>query len=1164
MGGAPLALLFVLALVTHASSLGALPGGCFTAYPDINIMVGGSGARGSGGGTLVYCVSITICSTNGTSYNFTGQYKNAPSQPAPIFTVTFEGSAVCSTNDGSIILTVDDSTVSQSGAPYPVFKSSAAPLYAGEFHYGVSANSGGTLIINKWSGSNLPILFVCSSTPCSYSLACNTTVVSQFFVSLVGGNLTASNSFVTLASNSTSVFEGNEITITDSTQVTLQQSSTMNQTTVTVEGDSNTFNFSAPSSTFYQFITAPPASCRNFAELDASRATNISINSVSYTRVQFTSSSLDAPGGDWSLTPDSSTLEYDGTDSYGYILQGCILSGELYNPSAVGQRIILALYNVTTGTPTQIASASSTSQPSNSTNPTFITAVCVQALVSNVYPTNRFGIYAALEHTDGTSAVGLLGLSTYALYAVPMACKGSSININISANFNGTQLEAGTCMSKDNPDPDTVRLNNIGVCGVVVTDAEETPAKVEHETFWQHAWHRIKEVALGSTSTLAGTITLIDTVKGATSDLNTMFRHTTGNNIELRVTGLCPIDCGDEPIETEGECTCGEGMTSEGPISTNDTCTCSQGVESEGPISTPDTCTCTSGVTASNGTCNCENGVETSGECTCTAGMNSQGPVTAPSCTCTQMSTTIIESPDHLPIQMPDGVTFQPRTPRTITFDPTQNSISSTSTSTSSTGPSSSSSGSSSSGLPSSGTPNLPGLPGGGGCGPASLLLKPGMALEGIDAKTGKKVKIKGYLLGSLAHAATHAATSAAGDATSAAGSATGAATAVASAAVSVLTGILCHGGGTPIDPTTGLPTSGLPSGDPLNDPVSITGPLAAAAFSGSTPSSTATPSDPTTLSAALAAASFAVSSGQLPPNGPTSIVLNGGGLQVPVFNNSQPMPTCGTADRGDLGVVLGNGTSDDRVVMCIDKPTLGGFAYYEIPTAEAVVSAVFSGNGTGLVCLEEDNWCDITSFPNGTLFAIRPRPKITPGSCTFCSLTWNEYGELTQATSGNITLYNGTISYVNESILMTNSLLTGDNETAWVNQGYTVLNQVLIEDLNITGTLGREIETPPPFSSPFIVSPNCTGEQLCEVRMDAGACNWGIADPCQVQVEHDLLTTNSLARVSVSKGVMLAPPSVLDYSTGSLRIAFTCGGNTLCFGTASGAMSLLLEIMRY
>lgn len=1017
------ALALLILLLCHActaSALGALPTGCVTAQPGINIAVTG--------GALVYCASITVCSTDGTSYNFTGVYKNSPSKSAPLFVATFTGKAVCSTTNEFLILTLDPGSCSQAGSPTPDFCLAAASLYAGEFHYGVSSNGGGTLEIDQWSGSTLPILFSCSSPGlCSFSLACNTTSVTtlQFFIS--GGNVTATNSQVILAPNSTSVFQGNQVTITDSTQVTIQQSNSTTTTQVTVEGDQNTFNFSTQASTFYQFFTTAPSSCKNYAAVEASRATNLSISSTAFNRVLFTSSSLNAPGSDWSLSPDISTLQFNDGNSNGqfaYSITGCLLEGALFNPSAVGQRVVLALFNVTTGiTPTQIASAASSANPSNDTNPTFLTAVCVTALISSVFTGNRFGLSIGLEHTDGSSALGLLALSSYRLYAVPLACQGNSLNINISADFNGSQLEAGTCIDIDNPGVDRVRVNNMGVCGIQVTDLGEEPKKVEHETFWQHAWHRLKELTLGATVTLAGTPIFDDSTGGAAIITP---RHTTGSHIEWRIQ--CPLDCGEDPIETNGECKCGE-VSSEGSISTNDTCTCQQGVESHGPVTTNDTCTCSEGVSS-------EGPIETPDTCHCGTSITTEGSVTASQCGCDEVTTNTVQSPTGLPINFPNGATFSPRTPVTIVFDPNQPSLSSISTSSSS-----GSSGSSSSGT--SGEPSAPGLPGGGGCSPGSLLLKPGEKLVGYD-KDGNKL----YLIGSVLHSASHAASSATSAATSAAGAATSAATAIATA----VTGLLCHGGGVPVPHSLGsgvpsLPTSGIPN---LNDPASITGPTVNAAFS--TPSTTSVP-DPTTFNAALAAAVSAVTTSQLPANGPTSIVVNTGGLQVPIFNNSEPLPTCGGTDRGDLSLLLGNGTTDDKLIICSNKPSLEGFAYYEIPTTTAVVSAIFRGNGTGLVCLPDDNWCEIDSYPNNTLFAIRPTQKITPGSCTFCTLTWNSAGELLEATSGNITQYNTTTSLVNVTQYLTNSMIALDNESSVVNAGYTVQNQVLTQDENVTGT---------------------------------------------------------------------------------------------------------------
>lgn len=952
-------------------------------------------------------------------------------------------------------------------------------------------------------------------------------------MTLNGGSLTANNSFVTLANNNTATFNGNQITLTDNNNVTLLQSPNVTQTTVTVEGDQNTLNFTAPTSTFYQVVTTAASGCRNYANLEAQRATNLSISSVSYTRITFTSSSIDAPSSDWSLSPDSSTLQFNGDNSgnYAYELRLCLQSGELYGPSPVGQRVVLALYNITTGTPVLLGQPGASALLFNHTNPAFLGGVCTETVVQQVFTNNRFGAYAAIEHTDASSATGLLAVSTYTMLALPLACKGNTININITANFNGSQLEAGPGIALVTVSADTLRIDNTGVLSIQITDALQDPSH-DREYFWQHAWHKLKELALGSTSTLAGALVFDDSTVGAATIKP---RHTTGGHFQWQLT--CPLDCGSDPIETDGQCSCGR-VTAEGPIVTNDTCSCPQGVS------------------ASNGTCDCENGVtsegpiETSDECHCAGGVTTES-----TCNCNEVSTNTIDSPTGLPINFPSGATFGPRTPVTIVFDPQQPSLSSISTSSSSSSGSSSSSSSSS---PSAGEPSVPGIPGGGGCSPASLLLKPGAMLEGYDKKTGKKLYILGSALHSVAHSVSHAASSAAGDATGAAGAATSAATSV----VAAITGLLCHGGGVPIPQTLGglpgVPSSGsLPN---LNDPASITGAAVSAAFS--TPSTTSVP-DPTTLNAALAAAIASVTGAQLPANGPTSIVVNTGGFQLPVFNNSLPLPTCGGTDRGDIGLITGNSTTDDRLIVCANKPSLDGYAYYDIPTTNAVVSAIFRGNGTGILCLPSDNWCEIDAYPNGTLFALRPTQKITPGSCTFCTLTWDSAGDIVEATSGNISLYNSTASFVNASQYYTDSQIAMDSQSSLINAGYTVLNQTLVTDMNITDRLLRPIKRAA-FNSPFSGSANCTGAQLCYVSAAVGACNFLNIDPCVIPITMAGITTSSIATVTLTGGYFRAMPVVYDYAVDSLRILMACDGNTLCSNGNTTALSFLIEVFAF
>jgi hypothetical protein len=172
-----------------------------------------------------------------------------------------------------------------------------------------------------------------------------------------------------------------------------------------------------------------------------------------------------APSGDWSLA-DASTLQFDGDNGdYGYVLSVCLSLAELYSPYYGGQRVLVALYNVT-GTPALLGLPTSSAVYYNHTNPEFVTSVCLSYPIETLYEGNQFGVYAALERTDASAGNAPLGLSTWTLSAQPIACRGIEINFNITANFNNTQLEAGCGIDLDYPDADTITASNTGVKSV--------------------------------------------------------------------------------------------------------------------------------------------------------------------------------------------------------------------------------------------------------------------------------------------------------------------------------------------------------------------------------------------------------------------------------------------------------------------------------------------------------------------------------------------------------------------------------------------------------------------------------------------------------------------------------------------------------------------------
>lgn len=251
------------------------------------------------------------------------------------------------------------------------------------------------------------------------------------------------------------------ININSSTQVTLQQSSSVNQTTINVDGDQNTFNFNTSTSSNYNIYTTAPASCVNYAQVSASRTSNFTVSTAAAARVTFDASTIEAPGSDWSLAPDSSTLQYDGQDTYAFALEACMLEGAIFNGVQAGLRIVFALYNYTSGSGVLFTLPTTTSLIYNHTNPSYIPSVCTgQVLVPHVYTGNRFAIFALLEFTDVASGTALLASTSWTISAMPVACKGSTLNVNLTAQFNGSDLVDGICSDATNPSPNTVAVDN--------------------------------------------------------------------------------------------------------------------------------------------------------------------------------------------------------------------------------------------------------------------------------------------------------------------------------------------------------------------------------------------------------------------------------------------------------------------------------------------------------------------------------------------------------------------------------------------------------------------------------------------------------------------------------------------------------------------------------
>lgn len=1024
---ATLVALLLLCTAPALSALTALPAGTWLATPMLPINYINSG-------TLTVLNATLAVSADTGSFKFYGTFTT---NRGTTVRASFAGEATCA--DGAtekLLFSVLASSCSSTSPEISWFCSTAPTAYSGTFAFGING-AAFTLLVDRWGGAEWPFIFTCAHPPCSYSSACNNTLTIQTLLyatdSTVVLNGTDSNVIFQAGSstNNNITILGDTVTVADS-QVTLQQSPSSTSTTVNLggEGSTNEVTFVTQNNTNeYNFYTTAPASCRSYASVSASRTANLTLSTTAFTRVTFTSSSLDTPGSDWSLSPDSSTLRFlgdsDADAKYAYALQACVHLALLYSPSPVGVALVLQLFNRTTsavaiGMPVQSAVIY------NHTNPALLTSVCATTLVSGLYTDNIFGIYATLETTDLSVYTAPLGLSTWSLTATPLACKGNEININITANFTNGQLEEGTCIDITNPDTKTVRISNPGLCGLQVPE----PALDTHasEGVLKHMWHKLKNVFVAGYTTLTGTVRLLDTT-------NIKVLNTNGNDVEFQFR--CPIDCGTDPIKTNSTCDCKDGVNTEG------SCTCGESV------STPGSCTCEQGVetpsveTPTGDPVSIPQGVET-------PKINTPDgtPLEVPQ----GVETPTVSGPDGLPVDFPTGARFNSPMPVMISFDPRQASISSIS----STGPGTTSNPNDPGSTIGSFGVSGPSITGPGGpCEAVRIELRNNEPLIGIDKRTGRRVK----LIGSVVHSAVSAASSAGSAATSAASSGA----AVATKGINVVTTVLgtvigcipgsslslASSGGVPLPGVPGVPSTPNVGPDPY--PSSLSGASASAAFDTST---TSTPQPGTTEAAAAAAVTAAITGSPLPPGSPTVIEVWTGGLTIPIFNDSLPLPPCssGSPDRGRFGVLKTNGTTDDAAIMCLNQPSKGGWGYYPFPTSERLVTDIFSANSTaGLKC--NPGFCSITAYPNGTLFALDGTPKLLPGSCSFCNMQWDKYGNILAASSGNITAYNRSFSYDQTLTYYTDSGIIMDVNSTIVNAGTTVLNQTLIQDVNITGT---------------------------------------------------------------------------------------------------------------
>lgn len=984
---------------------------------------------------LMYALELTVCSEDGTSYQFTGTFAtqpNRPPQPANTLTVSVLGKAVCATDNSAIILDVMSCAQGGgNGGESPAFCTFAIQYYSGRFVYGVSSEALGVMSFSGWGNTLYPIDLVCSSEPlsaCQLAVTCNTSTSVTTNVYVQDGFVTnVTNSNVILQENNTAIFEGTEVTITQS-NFTIQQGDAVNETNIYTQ--ETVINIEVHESAQYNIITLAPLPCGAWVDWSASRTANVSISSAAWTLLSFTAESAIEQGEveAWELL-DESTLYYVGetVDELAYDLTVCLQEAILYGASEHGLRVLFGAFNVTALLPASLGDNSYTTSvvPYNHTEPSFVGGACASLIVPRISEENKFAIAARLERTDGNAATAILAQLKTSLAIAPVGCSDINTYINITAEFNDTQLIDGVCTTVRTVNDEQIAVDNDGVCSITV---ENGPISAHTGESWMKAaFHRATgQHDVEATSTLTGNLIFEDS-----------------NNVEPRYNGdqkirwnfKCPIHCENEEITTNSTCRCEEGVETEGNVTADGTCNCEDGVETEGSCScgesveTPGTCSCGESVetpqidTPDGEPLIVEDGVETpeittpdgnplevpdgieTPEVTTPDGSPLEvpdgievpevtapggGPVSIPGGT----ETPSVEGPGGLPVAFPTGISPGPPVPITIALNPSG---------------------------------------GGGNKGPCQQgggLLDPKEPIVGI-MPDGRRVKLIGSVLSSGASLAS-----------SGVSAATSAATGAAGVVAEVVTGVLgCNGGGPPLPSPSlsGLSTPGLPGIPGSNLHASLAAAISAlSGVPGGPP-----PSADSNAAEAVAAATG--STGYLLPSAivPTEITIWGGGLQIPTFNDSIIVMECGEVYRGHIAILKG---PPDEALICLERDD--GWDWYPIPFGEAFFSEVFNGNGTGLVV---GDYLEMHVYPNGTLYEIRDRDILLPGNCSNCNLQVDATGKILGFSSGT-TVITGNHTVLDTAILRaSDSAIILDENSTFINAGPTVLNGVTINQLNVT-----------------------------------------------------------------------------------------------------------------
>lgn len=951
---------------------------------------------------VAYSASFTFLVRVGETRSILGYLGIGASPSASsVLYVNVTGTLGCAMQ--KLLLVSVDSCYQYGPAPVPDICHWALQYVGGVYQYSVSREASGeiAIIVPKWLNANSPFTLLSTSDDCDAFYNCSLSVTNILNTFLEGGFSNVSNSNVYVTNDTVIDVDGPSTTFEGGTYITINNynATALN---ITLYNSTDTQVNAEPGEVTVNIYSLNSTACSYSADWRAfTPESNRTVN-TSPTPMLFDPGSL-VTAGDWELDT-ASTLKYVGVISpQKFYFSVCLVQAGVYlsNATLPGQRIIMSLYNVT-DTPFKVSPTGDayTEVLEATTELQLVASTCLSIAGVEVYTGDVFGIYLWAP----VAALQLRQLSAFSVSVLPDGCASGSPSTNTTVNVtikvevklpNGSQVLPGECIEIDaNDTTGDFYINNPGVCGVVV---EQGPIHAAHagESWLRHAWHRVRDYVLGATSTLTGTLYFVDTA-----------------NIEPRYTGdnqiywdfKCPINCGEEPINTNSTCNCEDGVETEG------TCNCEGGVDTEG------SCSCGESV-ETPGTCNCGESVETPQidtpdgeplkvpdgievpEVTAPGG----GPVSIPGGT----ETPSVEGPGGLPVSFPTGISPGPPVPITIALNP------------------------------GGGVGNK------GPCQQGGGLLDPKEPIVGI-MPDGRRVKLIGSVLssgGSLVSAAT-----------SATSVATSAATGAAGVVAEVVTSVLgCNGGGPPLpSPSfTGLSTPGLPGVPGSNLHASLAAALSALSGvpGGPPPSADA--------NAAEAVSAATSSTGYLLPSAivPTEITIWAGGLQIPTFNDSIIVMECGEVYRGNFVILKG---PPDQALLCLERED--GWDWYPIPFGEAFFSEVFNGNGTGLVAGPH---LEMHVYPNGTLYEIRDAAILLPGNCSNCNLQVDATGKILGFSSGTTVVTGNHTVWETAIVRASDSALILDANSTIVNAGPTVLNGVTINQLNVTEINADTINLP-------------------------------------------------------------------------------------------------------